>query len=913
MHSAWSIYLVLIMALLTGCGSEDSENLSQDSKSSSIDSDQDGIQDDLDCDPNNPLRWKDLPYSFQDLDNDGYYSELDNTAYYCSGSDPLPNSFKLSIDDNTQVDCNDNNPDIFQVLEYNYVDKDRDGVLLALNQSMSICSGSLLKEGLYLATNGLPIGDCDDNPETGLLVYREASLYQDNDQDGIGTGSSQSTCIGENVPPRFSELSGDCNDFNPELFKTLSYRYEDKDLDGHLIDLKSTHNICSGHTLPPQFLNTLTGKSLGDCNDDPRDGARVYKTDLLFEDKDGDGVGSEVSSYQCIGDQLPNNFAKTSNDCDDNDQNSFQILFYNYKDMDGDGYLIQEPKIQTICSGQTLPENRYLSSNGLPVGDCDDQPNTGRDIYRTVDLFRDGDLDTKGAGDPISQCIGDHIPQHYSLTGSDCDDTNQTIYNLLSYQYTDLDEDQYLRVLPTLNTICTGDHLPENLFDSAVGHTIGDCDDDPLTGKLKYRNQLLYTDNDKDGYGSNEGSQHCIGDTYPDGLSVIGTDCDDTNASIYQEVEYRYQDLDKDNVVVELSPTVSHCIGDDPVSDLFESAQGKQLNDCDDNNSNLFQLLPYNYTDLDLDRHLVQLDNIAYACSGESLPNEFHLSSNGLSVGDCDDSPENGNGKYQEVTLYADQDSDGYGFGASNNQCIGSSVPANQSTNNTDCDDTNPLTFKSVSYSYEDKDADTHFVKLETPQEICIGAQHPTNLRQSYEFSEDCDDHPETGSEIYNWYSVYEDHDLDGYGSGDSTKLCLGKTLPAGYSTSPLDCDDQNAAIWKHKTATYQDKDGDHVFSKLDESIEICSGHTIPYPYLDTQPHYVDCNEDDKDLFRRIALFEDKDADGIGNANIAPMAFCIGGYLPENRSQYAGDLDDLDPTITIDIEQEHNELHLILN
>ena len=782
---------------------------------------------------------------------------------------------------------------------------------LPLNKGKShICTGKELPSTYLSTTEGKWVGDCDDSTATGGSIYRSMNLYKNKDQDQSGAGESQMYCIGEVVPKQLSTQGNDCNDGDAEKFQNLSFLYRDKDLDNHIVQLTQSAYVCSGTILPSTYLATHVGKWVGDCDDDPVTGLDTHRSVRLFTDQDGDLFGTGEGQQICIGENLPENFSYSATDCNDNDKSIYQELAFNYRDADLDEHLFQLPKTETICSGKNLPATFLVAAQGLPVGDCDDDPATGASIYQSKQLYVDDDLDQKGAGLIQQYCIGETIPTKLSVLEGDCDDKNADVYQNLQYMYLDLDQDKHLVRLAKAESICSGDMLPNTHLISTNGWPVGDCDDSAATGLSGYRSVELFNDQDGDLVGTGESQSYCIGDLVPDKLSPRSGDCDDSDLNIYQNLSFNYRDKDSDGVLASDFQSGSICTGDNLPTTYAATIYGWQLGDCDDNpetgasvyrtvnafidkdgdnrgtgeNQRLcigsiypenysinpydcddndpqkYLELEYNYRDLDDDYHVIKMAQTERICTGHSLPDTYLASLNWRTVGDCDDSLETGAQVYRSVSLFVDSDDDKIGAGEGQKQCIGSVIPDNYSTLSSDCDDSN-----------------AHF---------------------------------------YEFLPGYIDTDGDNFGVGESIQVCAGNLMPIGFADNFLDCDDTNGNAWKNEVANYQDIDGDGYFSKILAPVSMCVGKTFPDNYLKDKPLLVDCNDKldtGASVFRRVALFEDLDQDGYGNDKGALSVQCLGASLPTGFALYAGDIDDQDANVYEDESAAEEELNIILS
>jgi len=202
-------------------------------------------------------------------------------------------------------------------------------------------------------------------------------------------------------------------------------------------------------------------------------------------DTDGDGV---IDSLDCA----PENPEK------------FRAASYEYRDADNDGYKVA--LAGTICSDKDLPEGYSLTPGSF---DCDDtDPTKGQSYYR------DTDGDGYGAGE--SSCTNDGIG--WAINNSDCDDTNASLHQLLSYTFRDADNDGYTDF--ATGKVCSGASLPSGYANTGNG---SDCDDQDAS-KYQYLNG--YLDSDSDGHGDYDAIQTsvCSGDSLASGYSLTNDD-----------------------------------------------------------------------------------------------------------------------------------------------------------------------------------------------------------------------------------------------------------------------------------------------------------------------------------------------------------------------------------------------------
>ena len=127
--------------------------------------------------------------------------------------------------------------------------------------------------------------------------------------------------------------------------------------------------------------------------------------------------------------------------------------------------------------------------------------------------------------------------------------------------------------------------------------------------------------------------------------------------------------------------------------------------DCDDNNSSVWQSSSL-YIDADNDGY----DNgTATVCYGASIPSGYSTTTNGS---DCND---NNSSLHATTTYYRDADGDNFGNPSVTIQACSATAPAGYTTDNTDCNDNDPLIYPKNFYLDGDKDGKgdpANFVRL---------------------------------------------------------------------------------------------------------------------------------------------------------------------------------------------------------
>jgi len=238
-------------------------------------------------------------------------------------------------------------------------------------------------------------------------------------------------------------------------------------------------------------------------------------------------------------------------------------------------------------------------------------------VYNNYPFYADSDGDTFGAGTLVSVCSvnGATPPPGYSLSSTDCDDSNNAIYQSATL-FIDTDNDGYTNGTAI---VCYGATIPAGYKTTSLG---SDCNDNDNT---VYQSATLYTDADGDGY--NVGSQTvCYGAAVPTGLSLTtnGTDCDDTNGGIYQTGTF-FADADNDNYD---NGSVSVCYGAITPVGYKTTTLGP---DCNDNDNSVYQSATL-FVDADNDGYTSGVEQVV--CYGAAMPSGYVAS---LTAIDCND------------------------------------------------------------------------------------------------------------------------------------------------------------------------------------------------------------------------------------------------------------------------------------
>ena len=299
-------------------------------------------------------------------------------------------------------------------------------------------------------------------------------------------------------------------------------------------ELKGPTTQDGSGTPVPFFANNITASFPSDnANDwvDLNTGGQPFSctlTSVIYtqssDDPDNDGDGFPASL-----------------DCNDNDATINTEITY-YVDVDGDGF---GSTPEDICSS-TVP-----AGYAIVGGDCDDTIESGAlinpdatEICDGIDNNCDGNLDegftsttyyadtdNDGFGDPnITESSCDGAPIGFVEDNTDCDDTNPAINpDATELPYDGEDND------------CNPATLDDDLDEDGVINA-NDCNDnDPTISDLI----TYFVDTDGDGFGSTP--EDICSSTEPAGYSIIGGDCDDTNALINPDaIEIPDDGIDQD-------------------------------------------------------------------------------------------------------------------------------------------------------------------------------------------------------------------------------------------------------------------------------------------------------------------------------------------------------------------------------
>jgi len=602
-----------------------------------------------------------------------------------------------------------------------------------------------------------------------------------------------------------NDLDDNCNDVVDENPTDAATWYTDADGDGYGFE----SDVVQACTQPSGYADNVDDCDDGDaavhpdatevCNgldddcdelvddaDDPVEGKSVF-----YEDLDGDGYGTEVTTEAC---EAPSGYAEVDGDCDDDDADFHPDATeddcadpndYNcdgsvaYEDEDGDGWAACEecddsddsrnPGVAEVCNGidddcdGTVPADETDDDgDGMSEcdGDCDDTDDgtyDGADEYcDEVDNDCDGDTDEDDALDVSEWYLDDdgdgygdasvstescEAPTGYVSDDTDCDDT---------------DADEY----PGADEECDSE---DNDCDSAV--------DEDVTYTT------WYADTDGDGYGDPSGrtTSDCI---EPSGYSATSDDCDDADSSINPGADELCDGDDND------------CDGDTDEDDATDAStwyaddDEDGYGDASDTTTACDQPSGYisDNTDCD-DTDADEYPGADEYCDGDD--------------DDCDGTVDEDDA-IDASTWYADDDGDGYGDASDTTAAC--SVPTGYSGDSTDCDDTDSA--------------------------INPGATEVCNSG----VDDDCDGDADEDDPSLSGTTYYADSDGDGYGDSASgtTEAC---STPSGYSTTDDDCDDSDSGVNPGATEVCNSTDDD------------CNG-SVDDDASDATTYYIDSDGD---------------------------------------------------------------------
>ncbi len=340
----------------------------------------------------------------------------------------------------------------------------------------------------------------------------------------------------------------------------------------------------------------------------------------------------------------------------------------------------------------------------------------------------------------------------------DCNDDDANVW-ALQIAYADSDEDRY--TLATAEEICVGDALPDTY--AAEASVVEDCNDNnpslhtSLTGFL---------DADTDGETVGSEVSFCTSGALPStylALASSDEDCDDGD-------EYAFHGAASEDPI--------ECMRDadeDGYGDMTPGVGVTPGTDCDDEDDDLFTMLP-GFVDSDGDGFTVG-GPVDVCTDGITRPEGYNEA--GTIPQDCDDDVDT---VFLPIVGYTDEDGDGVGLaGSGQTFCTDGDLPEDYvdagDPARFDCDDGDEFAYPgsaandSTTACMRDFDGD-NYGDMTAPGGGVVGS--------------DCDDN---NGGLYLLTTGYFDYDEDGSG-GDSSPVCTGGFLPAGFLGAAGDCDD---------------------------------------------------------------------------------------------------------------------------
>jgi alpha-tubulin suppressor-like RCC1 family protein len=596
--------------------------------------------------------------------------------------------------------------------------------------------------------------------ETNFAIDNDGDGYTEYDGDcnDYARDIGLSECIDDDGDGQ-NEYEGDCDDTDPYVFQGNAEKegneegcYRDKDRDGYGEKLDVTEEVESEGSVGG---NITSGQDCDDGSALIHPNANEYCDELdnnCDELVDNDPITGTTYYLDSDGDD----FGSSESIISCSQQEGYSIFS---TDCDDSNSTIH-PNAKELCDGENIDEN----CNGF-VNDEDENINIESQSKYYLD--EDGD----GYGNPYKSTFSCLLPEGYVENDEDCiDDAEYQIGEVVIYGN---------EINPSRDEICDDLDIDEN----CNGYS---DDNDSLLNTTS--TTTFYLDYDNDNYGAdNQVIQAC---SRLAGTIEEGGDCDDTNPSIHPNaLEYCDGEnidencngfSDNDDIFADYAVADGSRVwffadedGDGYGAEngdsqrLCDSIEGWSLiqQDCNDENDTINPDVP----------EICDDDNVDENCNNLS-----------------DDEDEN----VQNTTVYyVDADSDGFGnenlpvqrcdssieFTPHYGSCVSESedplawLDCNQANAYFDCDDGDP----EVNYKSD---------------EICDGIDN------------DCDgeiDDADTSVFSQSGTTFYVDNDGDGYGDTDNTeKRCA---ITQGYTSQPLDCDDENATVYP-------------------EAIEICDG-----------------------------------------------------------------------------------------
>jgi hypothetical protein len=215
-----------------------------------------------------------------------------------------------------------------------------------------------------------------------------------------------------------------------------------------------------------------------------------------------------------------------------------------------------------------------------------------------------------------------------------------------------------------------------------------------------------------------------------------------------------------------------------------------------------------------------------------------------------------------------------------------------------DCAPDDAARWRRVSNLFRDADGDGYRASALLVN-ACAGAEDVPAGHTREPSPLDCDDQDPA---IWRLATLYPDQDRDGHGAGAEAEQCIGAAAPDGMSEIGGDCAPGDAGAWQ--VLAYESLDGDGDGRGAHAPGQICAGDSLPDGYIDgvLEP---DC--DDADIGRWVVIpgFLDEDRDGVGAGE--PLELCTDGAHEPGHADTDSDCAPADPAAWVVLAYGHRD------